>query len=114
MHGGHDHSHSSAPENYGRAFAIAIGLNFALVAAQVVYGLYAHSLALLADAGHNFGDAMGLGLAWGAYAIADWRPSRHYTYRLRAASILSASPTVSSCFSPPELLAGKRSAASRS
>src|SRR5665213_1907962 len=90
MHGGHDHGHSPAPESYGRAFVIAIGLNFALVAAQIVYGLFAHSLALLADAGHNFGDAMGLVLAWGAYAIADWRPSRHYTYRLRAASILSA------------------------
>ena len=93
MHGGHahhDHTHSHAPASYGRTFTVTIGLNLALVAAQVVYGLLTNSLALLADAGHNFGDVMGLLLAWGAFAVADWRPSDRFTYRLRAASILSA------------------------
>jgi cobalt-zinc-cadmium efflux system protein len=90
MHGGHDHSHSQAPAHYGRTFAIATALNIALVAAQVVYGLLTNSLALLADAGHNFGDVMGLVMAWGALAVADWRPSDRFTYGLRAASILSA------------------------
>ena len=90
MHGGHDHSHSHEPANYGRTFAIATALNVALVAAQVVYGLIANSLALLADAGHNFGDVMGLVMAWAAFAVADWRPSTRFTYRMRAASILSA------------------------
>ncbi len=93
MHGGHahhDHAHRPAPGNYGRAFAIATALNVVLVIAQVFYGLMANSLALLADAGHNFGDVMGLLLAWGAFAVADWRPSNRFTYRLRAASILSA------------------------
>lgn len=93
MHGGHahhDHAHSPSPGSDGRTFAIATGLNLALVAAQVVYGLLTNSLALLADAGHNFGDVMGLLLAWGAFAVADWRPSDRFTYRLRAASILSA------------------------
>lgn len=97
MHGGHDHhhhghgdGHSHAPASFGRTFAIATALNIALVAAQVVYGLYANSLALLADAGHNFGDVMGLVIAWVAFAIADWRPSARFTYRMRAASILSA------------------------
>ncbi|MEJ2376005.1 MAG: cation diffusion facilitator family transporter [Pseudolabrys sp.] len=96
MHGGHhhhghsDHGHSHAPESFGRAFAIATGLNVALVVAQVFYGLATNSLALLADAGHNAGDVMGLVLAWGAYAVADWRPSARFTYRLRGASILSA------------------------
>jgi cobalt-zinc-cadmium efflux system protein len=90
MHGGHDHSHSHTPMNFGRTFAIATALNIALVAAQVVYGLLTNSLALLADAGHNFGDVMGLVMAWGAFAVADWRPSARFTYRLRAASILSA------------------------
>ncbi|MCF8478382.1 MAG: cation diffusion facilitator family transporter [Pseudolabrys sp.] len=96
MHGGHDHhhghghTHSHAPANFGRTFAIATALNIALVAAQVVYGLYANSLALLADAGHNFGDVMGLVIAWLAFAIADWRPSSRFTYKMRAASILSA------------------------
>ncbi len=90
MHGGHDHSHSHAPEGYGRTFAIAIALNIALVAAQVVYGLLTNSLALLADAGHNFGDVLGLVMAWAAFAVADWRPSARFTYRMRSASILSA------------------------
>ena len=92
MHGGHGHhhDHSLAPASHGRTFTITVGLNLALVAAQVVYGLLTNSLALLADAGHNFGDVMGLLLAWGAFAVADWRPSDRFTYRLRAASILSA------------------------
>jgi cobalt-zinc-cadmium efflux system protein len=90
MHGGHDHHHDHAPTNFGRTFAIATGLNIALVVAQVIYGLYANSLALLADAGHNFGDVMGLVIAWIAFAVADWRPSSRFTYRMRAASILSA------------------------
>jgi cobalt-zinc-cadmium efflux system protein len=90
MHGGHGHTHVHAPTDYGRALAVATGLNVALVIAQVVYGLMTNSLALLADAGHNAGDVVGLLLAWGAFAVADWRPSNRFTYRLRAASILSA------------------------
>jgi cobalt-zinc-cadmium efflux system protein len=70
--------------------AIATALNIALVAGQVVYGFIANSLALLADAGHNFGDVLGLLLAWGALAVADWRPSDRFTYRMRGASILAA------------------------
>lgn len=90
---GHDHAghgHSDARSKFGRNFAIAAGLNLALVIAQVVYGAITNSLALLSDAGHNFGDVVGLLLAWGAFAVADWRPSSRFTYRLRGASILSA------------------------
>jgi cobalt-zinc-cadmium efflux system protein len=47
----------------------------ALVAAQVVYGIQAGSIALITDAGHNLGDALGLLLAWGAYALARWEPT---------------------------------------
>jgi cobalt-zinc-cadmium efflux system protein len=90
MHGGHSRDHSRALKNFGRVFAITTALNAGLVIAEVIYGLFTGSLALLADAGHNFGDVMGLILAWGAFAIADWRPSDRFTYRLRAASILSA------------------------
>ena len=69
-HHGHSHGlggHSHVPADFGRTFAIATALNIALVVAQVIYGFYAHSLALLADAGHNFGDVMGLVMAWLAY-----------------------------------------------
>ena len=89
---GHDHHdhHDHAPKDFGLAFAVATLLNFSLVATQVIYGLSAHSIALLADAGHNFGDALGLLLAWGAHVLARRRPSERFTYGLRSASILSA------------------------
>lgn len=57
---------------------------------QVVYGLIADSMALLADAGHNFGDAIGLILAWVAYTLGRVRSSERFTYGFRSASILSA------------------------
>lgn len=86
----HDHAHSHSPKDFGFAFAIATLLNFALVVAQVIYGLSANSIALLADAGHNFGDALGLLLAWGAHVLARRIPTERYTYGFRSASILSA------------------------
>lgn len=93
----HDHGHSHgigghhhAPTDFGRTFAITTGLNVALVVAQFVFGLWANSLALIADAGHNLSDVMGLVLAWAAFAFAGWRPSSGYTYDMRAASILAA------------------------
>jgi cobalt-zinc-cadmium efflux system protein len=86
----HDHGHSHAPANFGVAFAVAAALNLGLVAAQVAYGLSAHSVALLADAGHNLGDVLGLLLAWGAHVIGRSVPTERYTYGFRSASILSA------------------------
>ncbi len=87
----HDHAHHShAPKHFGMAFALATALNFGLVVIQVIYGLSAHSVALLADAGHNFGDALGLLLAWGAHSLARVTPTAHFTYGYRSASILSA------------------------
>ena len=56
----------------------------------MIYGLSAHSVALLADAGHNFGDALGLLLAWGAHVLARVEPTERFTYGFRSASILSA------------------------
>lgn len=89
-HDHHNHGHSHAPANFGRAFAIGIALNLAYVAGEVVYGLIAHSLALLADAGHNFGDVLGLAAAWLAAVLGRRRPSDRYTYGLRRSSILAA------------------------
>jgi cobalt-zinc-cadmium efflux system protein len=88
----HDHSasHLHAPPNFGAAFAIATALNLALVAAQVFYGIAANSMALIADAGHNFADAVGLLIAWGAHALAHTAPTRRYTYGFGSVSILSA------------------------
>jgi len=87
---GHDHGHTHTPKNFGPMFAIATALNVALVVVQVFYGIVAHSLALLADAGHNFGDALGLVIAWGAHVLARLHPTARYTYGFRSASILAA------------------------
>ena len=92
-HHGHDHGHHHhhpAPNGNGRAFAIAIGLNTAFVAIEFVYGFIANSTALMADAGHNLSDVLGLGLAWGAALLAKSAPTRRFTYGLRGSSILAA------------------------
>jgi cobalt-zinc-cadmium efflux system protein len=87
---GHGHGHSHAPASFGRAFAVGITLNLAYVVGEAVYGVVAHSLALLADAGHNFGDVLGLGVAWLASRLALRAPDERYTYGLRGSSILAA------------------------
>ena len=84
------HSHSHAPTNYGRAFALGIGLNVLYVAVEAGYGFWAGSLALLADAGHNASDVLGLLLAWGGYALAKLPPSETRTYGWRGSTILAA------------------------
>ena len=89
-HHSHSHQHSHAPKDFGPIFALATALNVGLVAVQVFYGVVAHSVALLADAGHNFGDALGLMIAWGAHVLARLNPTARYTYGFRSASILAA------------------------
>lgn len=69
---------------------MGVGLNTGLVVAQVVFGLLAHSLALVADAGHNFADVLGLALAWWATRLAKTHATAHRTYGLGSASILAA------------------------
>jgi cobalt-zinc-cadmium efflux system protein len=85
---GHNHDHG--PSNYGRAFAIGIALNVAFIITELIYGRLAHSLALVADAGHNLSDVLSLGLAWGASVLARRQPSPRRTYGLRRTSILAA------------------------
>jgi cobalt-zinc-cadmium efflux system protein len=84
------HTHSHAPTNFGIAFAVAAALNIAFVIVQAIYGVLANSIALIADAGHNFGDVIGLLLAWAAYAIARRPATTRYTYGFRSATILAA------------------------
>ena len=96
---GHEHgrsggtsasSHSHAPKDFGLAFAIGISLNLGFVAVEAVYGFLAHSMALLADAGHNLGDVFGLVMAWVAATLARRPPSARYTYGLRRGTIVAA------------------------
>lgn len=87
--GGHHHHH--APQaGQGRTFAIAVGLNMVIVIVQAVYGFIAHSTALLADAGHNLSDVLGLLLAWGAVWLGARKPSERYTFGLGSSSILAS------------------------
>src|SRR5580692_880912 len=87
---GHHHGHAHGPISNSRAFALGIGLNLAFVLIEVVYGVVAHSVALLADAGHNFGDVLGLGLSWGASALAALKPSKRRTFGFRRSTIIAS------------------------
>ena len=90
-HAGHSHAgHSHAPASFGRAFAIGTALNVSFVLVEAIYGVAAGSMALLADAGHNLGDVLGLLMAWGATVLVKKRPKGRYTYGLRSTSILAA------------------------
>ncbi|MDZ8053320.1 MAG: cation diffusion facilitator family transporter [Aulosira sp. ZfuVER01] len=86
----HNHHHEHGTNNYSRAFMIGTILNIGFVIIEAVYGYLAHSLALLADAGHNLSDVLGLLLAWGASFLGSRPPSLRYTYGLRRSSILAA------------------------
>jgi len=89
-HHGHDHGHQHAPASFDRAFAIGVALNVAFVLAEFVFGLRAHSLALVSDAGHNLSDVLGLSLAWAGTILARRGPTPRRTYGMRRFSILAA------------------------
>ncbi|MEO8161233.1 MAG: cation diffusion facilitator family transporter [Arenimonas sp.] len=95
---GHDHhgddpqrfGHDHAPTSFGHAFALGTALNVGFVLAETWYGLAAHSMALLSDAAHNFADASGLLLAWGAAHLATRQPTRTRTYGWGRSTILAS------------------------
>lgn len=92
----HSHSHTHgiarahAPRDFGRAFAIGIALNLGFVAVETVFGFAANSMALLADAGHNLSDVLGLVVAWAGAVMARRAASPRFTYGLKKAPILAA------------------------
>lgn len=86
----HGHGHSHAPASFGRAFAVGIGLNLAFVVVEAVYGVISGSMALVADAGHNLSDVLGLVIAWIASVLTARPPSARYTYGFKSSSILAA------------------------
>jgi cobalt-zinc-cadmium efflux system protein len=101
MHAGHSHAHGhhhahdrhhsfKGPVKAGTAFAIAVVLNLAFVAAEIAAGMISGSVALIADAGHNLSDVLSLLLAWGASVLAARPPSERFTYGLKSSSILAA------------------------
>src|SRR5690348_15599769 len=89
-HQHHEHSHSAAAADFGRIFAIGVALNLGYVVVEAGIGVASGSLALIADAGHNLGDVLGLFLSWGAAVLSRRRPGGRFTYGYRASSILAA------------------------
>lgn len=90
-HHDHDHhGHSHAPASFGRAFAVGIALNLGFVVVEATYGVIAGSMALVADAGHNLSDVLGLVIAWIASVLAARPPSARFTYGFKSSSILAA------------------------
>ena len=86
----HHHHHDHETVGHGRAFAIGTALNVAFVVVEAAAGWFTNSVALLADAGHNLSDVLGLLLAWGAAGLARTRPTSRRTYGLRRSSILAS------------------------
>jgi cobalt-zinc-cadmium efflux system protein len=89
-HDNHGHTHAHAPASFGRAFAIGIALNLGFVVIEALYGLIGNSVSLLADAGHNLSDVLGLGVAWLGSVLAQRAPTERFTYGMRGSSILAA------------------------
>ena len=87
-HAGHAHDHAGV--KLDRIFALATVLNLGFVLAETGFGFLSHSMALLADAGHNFSDVLGLVAAWTASVLARRHPTQRYTYGFRSSSILAA------------------------
>jgi cobalt-zinc-cadmium efflux system protein len=86
----HDHAHTHDSSAHDAAFAVGTLLNAGFVVVEGTYGIIGHSMALLADAGHNLSDVAALLIAWGASALARRRPSSRFTYGYRGSSILAA------------------------
>ncbi len=89
-HHGHHHGHVHAPGAFDRAFAIGIALNLAYVVGEAGFGLWFDSVALLADAGHNLSDVLGLAVAWGGASLARRPATKRFTYGLKGSTILAA------------------------
>jgi cobalt-zinc-cadmium efflux system protein len=91
MGAGHPHHHhDDSHADFTRAFALGIALNVVIVLLEAVFGFISGSMALIADAGHNLSDVLGLVIGWAGAVMAKRSPSRRFTYGLKKASILAA------------------------
>ena len=88
--GGGHHHHHAAPEKMNKVFAIAVIANLLFTAIEAVYAIFANSMSLLADAGHNLGDVLGLLFAWAASWLMTLPASRKYSYGFKRTSMMAA------------------------
>ena len=84
-----NHSHTQEL-NFNKAFAWGIALNVIYILIEAFYGLLIHSMSLMADAGHNLSDVLGLLIAWGATYLAKTSATSKRTYGFRKSTILAA------------------------
>ena len=88
-HHEHKHSHHDV-RSFNTAFAIAITLTLGYTIFEVIYGLTADSMSLLADAIHNLGDGLGLMLAWLANWLLSFPARKRYSYGFKRTTIIAA------------------------
>ncbi|WP_342220050.1 cation diffusion facilitator family transporter [Rickettsiella endosymbiont of Miltochrista miniata] len=86
----HTHHHHPTFVTLNVSFAVAILLNSGFLLTEVVYGFIAHSVSLLSDAVHNFGDVLGLLMSWGASVLVKRRATQRYSYGYKKLTILAA------------------------
>ncbi|MBR2123645.1 MAG: cation transporter [Acetobacter sp.] len=89
-HNHHGHYHAHVPTSFGKALVLGISANAAYLIVESLWGVFSHSLSLLADAGHNLFDVITLGAAWLANYLSHKKPSALFTYGLCRFSILVA------------------------
>ena len=86
----HNHNHHHTGENYNNKFKLGILLNISFVVIEFIFGILYNSLALIADAGHNLSDVIGLAIAWGASILVTKKPTKDFTYGYKKSSIIGA------------------------
>jgi cobalt-zinc-cadmium efflux system protein len=82
--------HTENGNNFSRAFKIGIAINIIFVILEIIFGFLSNSMALVADAGHNFSDVLALAFSWVAIRLSQARPTLRFTYGLRRSTILIA------------------------
>src|SRR5271170_2770369 len=87
---GHGHVHGIATQAINARMAAAVGLNLAFVIIEGGFGFLSNSVALIADAGHNLSDVLGLVCAWTAMYLGRRPPGAKFTYGLGRSSVLAA------------------------
>ncbi len=86
----HNHNHHQTDGNYNNKFKLGIILNISFVLIEFIFGILYNSLALIADAGHNLSDVIGLAVAWGASILVTKKPTKNFTYGYKKSSIIGA------------------------
>ena len=86
----HEHAHAIPADGINLRMAIAVALNLVFVVVEGGFGFVSNSVALIADAGHNLSDVLGLVCAWGALILGRRPPGARFTYGLGRSSVLAA------------------------